>query len=98
MGCACGFLGWGMPDAAPGAATDAAVESDEERNRRFTLLLDRLDLTNQGGTVFEVSLAGLGDGIGANRIGLSETILLKIRWVPPGLPPPGNFAGSWPWG
>jgi signal transduction histidine kinase len=39
-----------------GAATGAAVESEEERNRRLTLLLDGLDLINQGVSVFDSNL------------------------------------------
>ena len=40
-----------------GAVTAAAtVEPEEERNRRFTLLLDGLDLINQGVTVFDSRL------------------------------------------
>jgi signal transduction histidine kinase len=38
------------------AAAVAPEESDEERNRRFTLLLDGLDLINQGVTVFDSRL------------------------------------------
>jgi len=38
------------------AAAAAPEESDEERNRRFTLLLDGLDLINQGVSVFDSRL------------------------------------------